>query len=414
MATNATKFDDAYGYARPVQDGPTSVAYPFIQNGDTAAKIYSHTLVQRESSYVPLAVGTEKDNVWEGGDPNAYNLPDGTPERIGISDLVRFFRSYARIPGTQTSYPGAKFIQLPSVPNDYGSTDSITALSYPVLLTVGKGYFNQDAQGIYIDYQRSLFGATKTCGNKTPGYATGGTFTLTYGANTTASLNWNDSGATIATALNGLASMSGLTASVTNLLNTTTGGSLLITFSAGYTLTPVTMTSSLTLTASNHPTTQVSSNVQQDILMADNITITSHGLDTAKSLAVVKFDGDQIIVLPTAYWGSVDSNTIWTPTFGVTNPAAYVGTFKMQYFPGRTYLVRTRLTEDFFLPGVTAGITTAADITVTIGLQNPTDFINALLTLTGWQTYETEGPAFWLNGPIFRRAYTAIKMEDFA
>jgi hypothetical protein len=404
-----TLLNQQNGFIQPVAVGRRRRVFPFYANNDLASTVTDQDFIQRSDYWIPPRLGVDRDP----SDPLGYCInPAVQPSYDTRTGLVRSMVRYARIPAQQVSYLGPRYITMPSVPNTYGTSSAIPAFSYPVLASVGSGYYNQDAAAIYTDYLRSLYGAVKTCGNKTPGYATAGTFTLTFGANTTAALNWNDSGATIATAVNGLASMSGKVVTVSNLLNTVTGGSLLIQFTTGQTLTAITMNSSLTLTAANQPTTQISSNVQQDILMADNVTITAHGLDTSKSLAIVKFNGDQMIIAPTAYWGSVDANTIWTSAFGVSNPQAYVATFKQTYFPGRSVLVRTRLTEDFFLPGVSAGIATPSDITVTMGLQNPTDFINALLTLTGWQTYETEGPAFWLNGPIYRRAYTAIKLED--
>jgi hypothetical protein len=172
------------------------------------------------------------------------------------------------------------------------------------------------------------------------------------------------------------------------------------------------MNGSLTITTSNHPTTQVSSLSQQDILMADHITITGHGLNASLALAETLTNADEIIVLPTTYWGVIDANTIWMPSDGTVNPAAYVATFKQSYVPGKIYLLRTRVTELFYLCGVTTGITTPSDIPVVTGLQNPASFVLALATLTGWQTYETEGPAFWMGGPIYRVAYTAIYLND--
>jgi hypothetical protein len=412
MASNPIKYDDPLGFVRPVQDGRTVTTFPFLQNGDVASCIYSRALLVRQPYYVPLAVGTERDNVWEGGDPNAYNMPDGAIEPVGIGDLVRFSRNYARIPQTQVTYPGSRYFPLPTVQNDFGVETSIPVTKYPVIAEVGTGAVNLAAGAIYTDYQRSLYGPIKTCGTKTPGFASGGTFTLTFGANTTAALNWNDSDATIAAAINGLASITaaGLTCSVSNALATVTGGDLIITWTVGTTLTPVTMNSSLTLSASNHPTTQISSLTQQDILMADNIAISGHGLNTALQLAVATVAADELFIYPTAYWGSVDANTIWTPSTGTTNPLAYVATFKMSYKTGTTLLLSTRVTSRFDLVGVTVASVTA--IPVSIGLQNPDDFLYALANLTGWQDYETAGPAFWLNGPIYETAVTAINFDN--
>lgn len=415
MATNQVVYDDAFQFRRAVQDGRTQTSYPFLQLGDLGARIHSRTLVQRHENYRPLAPGTEKDDVWLGGDPTAFNLPDSPTENLGIGDLVRFTRAYARVPGTQVSYPGSRYFPLPVVENDYGDQSAIPVFSYPRVVQNGTGTYNQASGAIFISKLRALFGAAKACGVKVCGYATGGTFTLTYGANTTGALNWNDSGPTIATALNALASVTaaGLTALCSNTLNTVTGGDLIIQWTAGQTLTPVTMNAgSLTVTTSTNPSTQVTSSQQQDILLPDHITITAHSLSAAVQLAKVKYDGSEIFVVDVGSWGVIDANTIWTSADGVVNPCVAVATYKTTYVPGRGILLRTRLTEKFYLPGRPGDVVSADVIPLTTGLQNPSDFLAAVLTLTGWQTYETEGPAFWLGGPIYRVAETAINLSD--
>ena len=414
MASNEIKYDDPFNFVRAVQDGSTVVVYPFLQNGDRGTRIIRRSLLQREENYQVMTPGTEKDNVWPGGDPNAYSLPDSPPEPVGIGDLVRFQRGYARIPVQQVTYPGSRYFNLPTVDNEFDGLSSMVVTNYPINSAAGLGYYNVTSDVIYLENNNQLYGPVVTLGNKTVGRATAGTFTLTYGANTTAALNWNDSNATINAAINGLASIvaAGLTASVGNSLSSTSGGTLTTTWTAGSTLTAMTMNAGgLTLTTSKNPTTQIPNTSAQVIRIPDHFVATSHGLDTASSLAVVRAN-DSMLLYATANWGSIDANTIWIPTNFSIGDAKFVADFNRTYTPGRLYLLRTKLVEDFFLPGVSAGITTAADIPIDLGLQAPSDFINALLTLTGWQTYETEGPAFWMDGPIYRRAYTQINLTD--
>lgn len=414
MASNDIKYDDPFAFVRPVQDGRTVISFPFLQNGDLGSRIYARSLLQREANYIPMKPGTELDHVWPGGDPNAYSLPDSSIEPTGIGDLVRFTRSYARIPVQQVSYPGSRYFSLPTVPNEFDGLSSMAVTNYPLNSAAGLGFYNVSASAIFLENNKQLYGPVVTLGNKTIGRATAGTFTLTYGANTTAALNWNDSNATIAAAINGLASITaaGLTASVTNSLSSTSGGTLTITWTVASTLTAVTMNAgSLTVTTSTNVTTQIPTSANQVIRIPDHYVATSHGLDTAQSLAVVR-SNDSMMLFATANWGSVDSNTLWLPTTTAVGDYKFVADFSRNYAPGKLYLLRTKIIEDFFLPGVTTGITTAADIPIDIGLQAPSDFVNALLTLSGWQTYETEGPAFWLGGPIYRRAYTQINLTD--
>lgn len=414
---------------QPSTDGSTVSYLGVITNGlylfgaqmeQAAAPLqYASTTTIARNISAPPTDDTQNGSSDPYADPYAFLCGELIPEVWGgKAPYFQFTRPYARIPGTQVTYPGARYIPLPSVTNDFAGLTSLPVFVQDgVVQVIGNGFYNSAAGAIYTEYQNSLFGPTKTAGGRIPGYATAGTFTLTYGASTTAALNWNDSGATIATALNGLASVTaaGLTASVSNALATVTGGGLVITWSVGYTTSPVTMNATgLTLSTSNHPITQITSKQAQDILLPDHLTVTSHGFNAAVSLATVYGTRNSIGVGPTATWGVIDANTIWLPTASIYGEVNFVAAFKQTYIPGRVYLVRTRLTEDFFLPGVSVGITTAADIPIDVGLQNPTDFISALLNLTGWQNYETEGPAFWLNGPIYRRAYLAIFLADFA
>jgi hypothetical protein len=416
MATNTIKYDDPFSFTRAVQDGQRRTAFPFLRNGDRTTRVYSRDLVVREEFYDPPKLGFAKDSDWPDGDPQAYALKD--PDElgyVGIGDLIRVPRRYSRIPGQQVSYPGPRYFPIPTVTADFGDADSLQAVTYPITADVGQAFVNLEASAIYTQYGKALYGPIKTAGTRVIGRATAGTFTLTYKASTTAALNWNDSGATIATALNGLASVSGesLVATVTNdLSNSSTGGYLQINWTGATTFSPVTLGGgSLTVNTSNNPTTQISSNLLQTIRLADHYAVTAHGLSTGLTLAVVA-SGGSVILFSTAYWGSIDANTLWAPNNGDTQYWIYFATYKRTYPAGKSLLLRTRLTEDFYLPGVSAGITSPTDIPIVTGLQNPNDFINALMTLTGWQTYETEGPAFWLDGPIYRVGFVAINLDD--
>jgi hypothetical protein len=421
MPLNQIKYDDpsGFGFVRPVQSGRTVVSYPFIQNGDRGTVVYSRTFYQLESAYKPIAPGTERDSVWVGGDPNAYNLPDSPPEHTGIGDLMRFTRSYARIPPTQTTYPGSQYIQLPVVANNYGTESSIAVFDYSTGTDAGSGYFNKNGGAIYTEYQQALYGPTKApTGARVPGKATAGTFTLTYGANTTAALNWNDADATINAAVNALASVTaaGLTFSINNALSTVTGGGLVIAITVGSTLSALTLNGgSLTVSTSNHPTTQINSSTSQDILLADHITVSSHGLNTGLTLAAVYARTTPIIItMATGSWGSVDANTLWLPTGSTYGDVVFVGTYSRAFQAGKSCLLRTKVVETFALPGISVGITTASDIATDFGLQNAEDFISAMVNQTGFQTYSVDGPAFWMGGPIYRLETLKINLDDIS
>lgn len=405
--------NEAFGFARPVQVGQRRVSWPFYQNGDLASTVTETDFVQLRANYIPPLVGVARDPF----DPLGYVInPERSPSFDLRTQLVRSTVRYARIPGQQVSYPGSRYFPLPSVGSMGESSDMIT-VRWATNSTIGTSLYLSETATVFVESANALYGPTKDQTARVIGVASGGTFTLTFGASTTGALNWNDSGATIAAALNGLASViaAGLTATCTNFLNLATGGQLGILWSGGYTASPVTMNAgSLTVTTSNHPTTNVLDALNQLIFLPDHYTIAGHGFNGSLELVTTDNAVSTVArVFSSTYWGVIDANTVWVPN--IPTPFLYYrfGTFLRTYKPGSQILLRTRLTEDFFLPGVTPGIATASDIPITLGLQNPADFFQALVSLTGWQTYETEGPAFWLGGPIYRRAYTAINVDDF-
>jgi len=432
MAT--IKFDDTYGFVRPSQDGRTESTYPFLKNGDTAPVIYSRKLMQRAPYYVPLKPGTERDSVWPNGDPTAFNLPDSPIENTGISDLITFRRQYARIPGPQVTYPGSRYFTKPEYtptaatnPFDIGAASEGVMTKWSDWSSLGNASYTS-ANGIFSDGDSKVYAPVKVPSAQVVGYASAGTFTLTYGASTTANLNYNDSTTTIATAINGLAAIisAGITATVavSGLANSVSGGGLDITLAGGTDVArqvPITLDATgLTVSTSKNPTTSVVSANYQQIKLPTHLTVTGHGLTTSLDLAIV-WATPSSFLLPVNYWGSIDANTLWVSPWGNnTYTAIYVGTYSYTYagaaavtYAAGIRLARTRVTERFYLPGVTAGITTAADITVSAGLQNPDDFLDALLTpLTGWQIYESSGPSFWMDGPIYRTETIEVNFDD--
>lgn len=74
--------------------------------------------------------------------------------------------------------------------------------------------------------------------------------------------------------------------------------------------------------------------------------------------------------------------------------------------------VKIKLVQDFYLPGVTTGITTAADIPVADPLINDSAFIDAVIAnLSGYVNYDAEPLQFWL-GPIYTQIKQQIDMGD--
>ncbi len=343
----------------------------------------------------------------------AYLVQEQAPKNYN-SAIAGIMRKFGRIPAPQISYPGSRYIPLPGV-NSLGTTVESTAFDWVNNSSIGAAFYLTDSNDIFIETQNAFYGTMKLQTARVIGVASAGTFTLTFGASTTAALAWNASNATIKGAIDGLASViaAGITSTVINSLSTGTGGQLQVTWS-GNTFTPLTMNAgSLTVTTSANTTTTINSSLVQIIFLPDHYTIASHGFNTALDLAVRTSLANLVNYLRTGNWGSIDANTVWVSNFTSTNYGVLFGTFIRSYFPGQTFLVRTRVTETFYLPGVTTGITTPADIASPIGLQNPADFINAILTSSGFQLYQSEGPQPWLGTLIYVVKSVDVNVSDF-
>lgn len=408
MATQPRFYNDG-NWVAGFNYGADKVTYPFLNypTSDTNTKMFESSRAFLPSNYVPSAPLATYAGV-----PNTYLVLESDMVIDQIA-RARNVRTYSMIPPVQTSYPGSRYFQLPAVANDFGGLSSLTVEDYALNLAVGSGSFLLASSAIYTAYNNTMYGPTKAQTARLIGVASGGTFTLTYGANTTGALNWNDSNATIAAAINGLASViaASLTATVINFLSSATGGTLQINWSGAVTSSLITMNAgSLTVTTSNHPTTLLISTLVQVIFLPDHYTIASHGFSSV-ALATVSNENN-ISVYSTSYWGSINANTIWIANTPSPNNLLYFGPLFSTYVVGGTYLMRCRVIETYYLPGVSPGITTPSDILAPLGLQNGPAFITAFMTLTGFQTYQSEGPQSWLGTRIYFVREIQLNFDD--
>lgn len=426
MVFTAPASGSATFLAQPSTDGSTvSYAgdvtkglYAFAAQAEQASAYHAYihtTTVSRTGS----APNLEINEAQEGSDPFAfvvYEDPKPQIEKV----VAHYTRRHARVPKQQTTFPGSRYIPIPSVVNTIGDGASVPVLQIdPMILYIGEGVFNEDVGAIFVNSTSYVYGVTQEPSARVVGYATAGTFTLTFGANTTAALNYNDSGATIAAAINGLASIisAGLTATVTNGLTLTTGGSLLIIWTVGTTLDKVTMNAgSMTVTTSQNPTTQVATSTNQSILLPDHYTFSPHGFDPSLELATLNqltsTGAYRILLNSTGAWGVIDANTIWLPTAGTPSTYINAATFSSTLPSGQTILLRTKTLETYYLPGVTLGIDTPADIPVPADLQQNNAFVSAILNQSGYATYQSEGPQPWMDSLIYVVREVQINLDD--
>lgn len=394
----ATYQDLYWGTPRRIAQRPRE--YPFRFNGDVATYIYESTYAVDIGRFTPTAAGTvDPENA------AAYLLEETKPE-IQQGRIATFRRTYSTIPTTQI----------------VTSTQSITkplpsAVGIPGQTCID--YVQQEYPGVTVGLAFPYLGGTwaankiytrlPAAGVSTP--ASGGTFTLTYRGNTTAALAYNATNATINTAFNALASVitDGLTVSVNNLLSTSTCD-LSLTFSAGSTSFRVTMNAgSLTPAGASTAFTLIQSPTLQIAYLALRATVTAHGFNAANPLLTSVSDFSYFQLLPASTkWSVIDANTI--AFFSLVRAGASFGQYLRDYTPG-IQRVRTKITQRFYLPGVTPGIATADDIPVPSILQNDIAFLTTSLSnLSGYEAYSASELEKWRGGAIYSQSTVEINM----
>lgn len=355
---------------------------------------------------------------------------------ISIDQIQRasFMRRYARIPPTTYLYEGSQYLAFPTTPSggtvfDIQVNTPFSVLDAAIIGTAG--YFTNSvyftpafADEIYnpASYGGSGFFVRKTISAVTVGYATAGTFTLTYKSSTTAGMAYNASTATIQSTLNALASViaDGITFTCTGGTGTpltdTNGGNFTLTRSvATAAVSPVTMNSSgLTCTTNNTSYRGVLETSTESYLLTDTFTSASHGFSASNRLL---YGATAFLIYRIAApgsWAVIDANTIGVPTSGQSLVYEFAGSNSSGY-SGGTALVRTRVKRNFYLPGVTIGITTVSDIQPEIGLQqNSMALLNAIGAGGGFQTYQSNGPKPWPEAPqIYIVDALQIVPDDF-
>lgn len=354
-------------------------------------------------------------------DPLAYLAAETDPTPLGLTDLVETRRTYARIPGTQV-VPTSQAFSKPSVSDSAGFSRGSRRLvlqSPSVLSLPANDQGNiavSSANGVAQTPENELFSAKAVTGFQLS-VASGGTFTITYGANTTGALNWNDSNVTIKAAIEALPSVT-FTVDVNNTL--AVFGVLNI---SGNATAAFTMTSSLTTNAGTAQIFNVYGFVNNQNLTIPNWLISpGHGIISSDDL-FFSFTSEvngiyQAVSIPTGGFLALDANTLAVPDFYlffgafayVALIADYVGKKLRNWSPGAD-VVRARKTERYYLPGVTADVDEAVDIPIATPITNEGDLFGAILAGNTWATYDTQGPEQW-RGPILRTVETEINLTD--
>jgi len=351
--------------------------------------------------------------------PFAYLAYEESPRNYN-SAIAGVSRRFATIPATQYLYEGSQYLPLPTIPSGAGSTFEIQVNTPFTVLDIGIiGSAGSFADSVYYTqalgdsiyegyaYGSSGFFVRETISAVAVGYATAGTFTLTYKSSTTAALDYDETDTNIAAALDALADAitDGVTFSVaggtsTPLTNTDGGYFTISRNTATAAVSPVTMNSSgLTVTTNNTNYHGTLSTDAETIFLPDQFTVTAHGFSESNRLI---YGATAFLIYRIAApgsWDVIDANTIAVPTSGQSLQYEFAGSNGAGY-SGGTALIRTRVKRSFYLPGVTAGVTTLSDIQPEIGLQqNSMALLNAVGAGDGFQTYQSNGPKPWPEAP---------------
>ncbi len=398
-------------YTRGFYVGRPRINFPFDVNSDYATITVERDWTQSASVFSPGRLGVDRDPYYS----TAYLNTETKPDPTGIGDVIKTVRTFAIVPSAQISY-GSNSITKPTIPNEGSAILSVrnfNATSTEIATAV------RNNTGFWLSDDRvfSAFVAISATSATIPN-ATAGTFTLTYKAITTGAIAYNAAQPTVEAALNGLASViaDGLTFTVAMGLNTASNGTIGLLATVGTTITSVTMNvAGLTVSTitGKKSFTVVNSSTTQMISLARVLAVPSHGNVNTNALLLVD-SSDDGYVFAAGYWDSYDANTLQLATAagaGGWPNITYAANYLRTYTPGTTILA-ARITETFYLPGVTAGITTPADIPITVPNISDADIISAVLTHTGYQPVDFSGPDRWMNGVIWQTTKTEVNFDS--
>lgn len=243
---------------------------------------------------------------------------------------------------------------------------------------------------------------------------TGGTYTLTVLGQTTGAINYNASTSTISTAVNALSN-------VTARGGITIGGSGLSAGIVSFTIThaaiPVVTANAASLTPTS--TINIASNVTGFIqtlaelssATARVLTIPSHGFVGGEYLMFNR-GGTRFYGYPWTYLSpdQIAVNGTVAP-FNIATAFTVIGKQTKAGYSVGTSVIRANNETDFYLPGVTQGITTAADIPLDVSQSGPTEFLLAVFAGTGTINYAVGQLVQWM-GPILQQTTTTVEVID--
>ena len=329
--------------------------------------------------------------------------------------MIATRRTFARVPATQTTY-STMILTKPNPETVVGTgTVPFIWMNDPDLdnFSGTDGYIVNYNSCVFTKGREVYIEKAATCVG-TPA-ATGGSRTITYNGSTTAALTYDATEATIAAAVNGLASVisEGLTFVVT--LDAYFIGFWQFDATAGQPAYKFTTTSSITPALASTDLIQKFSATRQFIYCAGRLTVNSHGFVATNSLYTRRTGSSPAaLVFRPGSWSVVDANTVAIRLRGgsVYSDIVVAGAPLRDYTAG-TARVRVKQTQTFYLPGVTSGIATVADIPIPETNTGDRELLTlAASATTGFRTYDATRLERWRESPIYEQTVTSIDVGN--
>lgn len=399
------------------QDGITRVTYPFLNapTKDTTTKQYEADYVILPGSYTPAAALS----TWPGdggtvaADANAYLVEETPVQRE--AGAYRVTRRYSDIPGDQV-YPSSKLFVR------------------PVMHDITVSYSGTDYFGVTFDegITSHVFSARKTVssiGTITNPATTVAVAAESFGTLPSATFSINDGTSTVSPTLSSgafsiQASIEAALGALTSVECSSTPDALTVSWTGrveyvSTSATGVTMIggagtdTSVTFTA-NKPTVSDTQTLAQAALVR-TLTSTAHGGSVGDFVAV--WNGTKLVGTTKVIAVTTDTVTInadespWAIGSLAATHMQFADTSSTRYVNGPKSC-STRSTMKFYLPGVSMGITTAADIPLATPETDPVSWLTAVVSKpTGWAVDGSTELAAW-EGPILVQDVIELQMDD--
>jgi hypothetical protein len=424
MPSASTLLDLPYGAgAQPIEHGQPVPSYPFLSAGDRGTAVYTRRYWQRPANYRPGALGADKDlppPFPEPGaiyDPQAYLIAESPPES-GPTGLIRFTRTFARIPPLHYNPAGGLF----SRPVLH---DIVSGSTYAVSFDAGA------TSHLFASRKAASFSGEPpipgTVENNTPGVLDGTTITVTSN-NSTQTFQANASDATIRDAVSNSIVGNTTLANANSLPIVRNLGEFRMDAPANSIILKelISSSSSIEVSVGSGRALGVSQTGPIFVIRAANRLAES--IRTIASSGHGGVAGDRV-----ALWN--EARLFGTATvISVTTDAL---TVELDVAPGKNDVVThlqfakngtriangtvppsARTAHRFYLPGVSPGITTMADVPNFTPVTDPVSWLAtviAYLAAPSPNTYailETDALRRWLDGPILEKVVTEIQLAD--